>query len=163
MEVGIDWKNPLDREGFEKSLRDHRARRLLWTPGQKTVWVAQIFLLQLVVIGALYGSVAYNLVNNELDLKASEEEKIKNNWTNQVGEYMSYIKKNWILKRMKPSKMTGRTTVWRTVLSLTIITTSRLVVRARHSSAEFSTATQTTGSGYSGALGWPCCAFLWMS
>ena len=75
MEVGIDWKNPLDRKGFEKSLRDHRARRLLWTSGQKTVWVAQIFLLQLVVIGALYGSVAYNLVNNELDLKAIEEEK----------------------------------------------------------------------------------------
>ena len=94
MEVGIDWKNPLDREGFEKSLRDHRARRLLWNPGQKTVWVAQIFLLQFLVIGALYGSVAYNLVNNELDLKASEEEKIKNNWTNQVGvESVIYKKK----------------------------------------------------------------------
>lgn len=84
MKEEIDWKNSLDREEFEKSLRDHRARRLLWTFGQKTVWVAKIFVLQFVVIGVLYGSAAYYLVNNELNLKASEEEKIKNNWITQV-------------------------------------------------------------------------------
>ena len=84
MKEDIDWKSNLDRDEFEKSLRDHRARRLLWTLGQKTVWVAQIFVLQFLVIGVLYGSAAYNLVNNEIDLKASEEEKIKNNWITQV-------------------------------------------------------------------------------
>ena len=91
MKVGIDWKNPLDREEFEKSLKTHRDRRLLWTLGQKTVWVTQIFVLQFMVIGALYGFAAYNLVNNEIDLKAREEEEMKNNWIIQVGDYINKI------------------------------------------------------------------------
>ena len=90
-QITSECKNPLDREEFEKSLKTHRDRRLLWTLGQKTVWVTQIFVLQFVVISALYGSAAYNLVNNEIDLKAREEEEMKNNWIIQVGDYINKI------------------------------------------------------------------------
>ena len=81
----VDWRNPLDRAQFDKSLKGHKDRRLFWTPMEKTVWVVQIFLLQLLLIAAMYGVCAYNLVNNEQDLKRSVEEKI--NKTGEVGGF----------------------------------------------------------------------------
>ena len=78
----VDWSNPLDRAEFEKSLKGHKDRRLFWTPIQKTVWVVQIFLAQLLVIAVLYGVCAYNLVNNEQELKTN-----KINQTEEVGGF----------------------------------------------------------------------------
>ena len=82
----VDWSNPLDRAEFEKSLKGHKDRKLLWTPTQKTIWIVQIFLAQFLVIAALYGCCAYNLVTNERDLKSSMEERYKHfNQTGEVG------------------------------------------------------------------------------
>ena len=96
--MDIDWKNSLDRLDFEKSLLNHKARRLDWSAGQKTVWVLLTFLLQFLVIAALYGGCAYNLVNNEIDLKAAEEEKMRRDWISQreeVGIFSNNIESSY--------------------------------------------------------------------
>ena len=73
--MDIDWRNPLDREEFERSLKDHRGRRAGWRLSQGIVWAVQIFLLPLLVIAVLYGGSAYYLVQDELDLREREEER----------------------------------------------------------------------------------------
>ena len=82
----VDWSNPLDRAEFDQSLKEHKERRLSWTLIQKTLWVLQIFLVQFLLVVVLYGICAYNLVNNEQDLKTRKEEQIiKINHTGEVG------------------------------------------------------------------------------
>ena len=88
LRMEVDWSNPLDRAEFEKSLKGHKDRRLFWTPIEKTVWVIQIFLVQFVVIAALYGCCAYNLVIHEQALKIRQEEHNKKiNQTVEVGGF----------------------------------------------------------------------------
>ena len=78
--MDVDWKNLLDRKEFEKVLQDHKNRRLEWNFGQKALWVVQIFVVQLLVVAALYGGCAYNMVNNEIDFKEQEEAKMMAGW-----------------------------------------------------------------------------------
>ena len=88
LRMEVDWSNPRDRAEFDRSLQGHKDRRLFWTPTQKTIWVIQIFLVQFLVIAALYGCCAYNLVNHEQALKIRvEEQNKKSNQTGEVGGF----------------------------------------------------------------------------
>ena len=74
--MDVDWRNPLDRAEFEKSLEDHRGRRSEWSGWERLIWLVQIFLLPLLVIALLYGGSAYYLVQDEL--------KLRSDWSSQV-------------------------------------------------------------------------------
>ena len=86
--MDVDWNNSLDRKEFEEVLQAHKDRRLDWNIKQKSLWVLRVFVVQLLVVAALYGSCAYNMVNNEIELKAKEEERMKKDWIS--GEEVSF-------------------------------------------------------------------------
>ena len=93
----------IDRSEFEKAIKAHGERRLAWSLCQKTVWAVQIFLVQFLIIAVLYGGCAYNLVNNEIALKAKEEENMRNDWiserekvgSNRSVKYFKYSLIEW--------------------------------------------------------------------
>ena len=88
LRMEVDWSNPRDRAEFDRSLKGHKDRQLQWTPIQKTIWVIQIFLVQFLVIAALYGCCAYNLVSYEQALKIRMEEQYKKiNQSEEVGGF----------------------------------------------------------------------------
>ena len=84
--MNINWRDSNERKEYERSIEDHRDRRLEWSVREKIKWIVEIFLIQLLIITALYGGCAYNLVNNEIDLKATEEEKMITEWISQGGK-----------------------------------------------------------------------------
>ena len=60
----VDWKNDQERFDFEEEIRMWKARRQEWTWCQTLVWILEIFVLNFLVILALYGG--------KLDIKISK-------------------------------------------------------------------------------------------
>ena len=86
IEMNINWRDSNERKEYERGIEDYPDRRLEWSVREKIKWTVEIFLIQLLIITALYGGCAYNLVNNEIDLKAAEEEKMITAWISQGGK-----------------------------------------------------------------------------
>ena len=51
----IDWKDDAQRAEFAQSVKKWRDRRKSWTCWQYTVWVLEIFVVNLLIIFVLYG------------------------------------------------------------------------------------------------------------
>ena len=51
----VDWTNDQERYDFEEEIRMWKARRKEWTWCQTLVWILEIFVLNFLVILALYG------------------------------------------------------------------------------------------------------------
>ena len=51
----VDWTNDEERLDFEEEIRMWKARRQEWTWCQTLVWILEIFVLNFLVILALYG------------------------------------------------------------------------------------------------------------
>ena len=51
----VDWTNDQERFDFEEEIRMWKARRKDWTWCQTLVWILEIFVLNFLVILALYG------------------------------------------------------------------------------------------------------------
>ena len=86
-ELEINWKNPPERKEFEDEFNAHRERHKDSTGWEKFTWFFAIFILNGLLIIAMYGSAAYILMNEAWDTKAAEEAKMKEAWIvqKQVG------------------------------------------------------------------------------